>query len=128
MAMSLALGFGFLILYGVLPPGTAPARLWLDHLSWVVPSPSTTRVLLATDCFVLLLVGLKSRSRLIGPPLYLGGGFLALTLLGMLLNDFYLGLVAFHLVVGAVALACFAERRWIGAGLITASLLLGFVT
>ena len=126
--MSIALGLSVLLVSSVLPEGAAPARVWLDSLNWVVPGPSATRVLLAADCFILLLAGLKSPSLVIGPPLSLGVGFLTLTLLGMLLNDFYLALVLFHLVVGAAAIVRFSGRRWIGAGLIAGVLFLGLVT
>lgn len=105
-----------------------PQRLWLDHLAFVIPGTAATRWLLVADVACLVALGLAARRRLVGVSAALGAGFIALTALGMALNDFYLGLAAFHVVVG-VTTSVFARRsRWLGIGLIVLALVLGALT
>ena len=105
-----------------------PQRLWLDRLAFVVPGPAATRWLLVADVACLAALGLVARRPRVGVPVALGAGFIALTTLGMALNDFYLGLAAFHLGVGTTT-SLFARRwRWLGPVLIVLALVLGALT
>lgn len=61
-------------------------------------------------------------------PAALAGAFLVLNSLGMFLTDFFLGLLAFHLLTGSTALATGGRLRWVGAGLLALTLFLGFTT
>src|SRR5207247_894825 len=63
-----------------------------------------------------------------GVPRALGGGFIALTALGLALTDFYLGLAAFHLGVGLTTSLCARRWRWLGVALIVLALVLGALT
>src|SRR2546429_506430 len=55
-------------------------------------------------------------------------GLLVLNLVGMLLTDFFLGLAAFHVLVGVAALGGARRLRWAGAGLLALTLALGALT
>ncbi len=106
----------------------APARWWLERLAIVVPGPRATRWLLVADAACLVALGLVARRPLVGIPLALGTGFVALNALGMVLTDFYLGLAAFHVGVGITA-SLFAGRwRCLGFGLVALALALGALT
>ena len=106
----------------------APARWWLERLAFVVPGPQATRWLLVADAACLVALGLVVRRPLVGIPLALGTGFVALNALGMVLTDFYLGLAVFHVGVGITA-CLFARRwRWLGVGLVVLALALGALT
>ena len=72
--------------------------------------------------------GLSSRRPLLGVPLALGTGFLALNVLGMALTDFYLGLALFHLVVGIGTTVGARRTRWLGVALVVLALALGALT
>src|SRR5919197_4187035 len=96
-------------------PYLTPARAWLDRLAIIVPAPTATRWLLVLDLACLLALGLATPRRALGVPLTLAAGFIVLNLLGMALTDFYLGLTAFHLLVGLVALLALGRARWLGA-------------
>lgn len=109
-------------------PGAPPTRLWLDSLPWLVPSPLATRWLLLADLAVIVPLALRSRRPLLTLPAALVGAFLVLNGLGMLLADFFLGLLAFHFLTGIVALAIAGPLWWLGAGLLILALLLGFAT
>ncbi len=71
-------------------PVSTPQRWWLERLAMLVPGSAATRWLLVADAVCLVAVGLASRRPLLGIPLALGAGFLALNVLGMVLTDFYL--------------------------------------
>lgn len=105
-----------------------PGRLWLESLQWLAPSPLATRWLLLADLAVIVTLAVRSRWPLLVLPGALVGGLLVLTGLGMLLTDFYLGLLAFHALTGTVALAAGGWRRWLGAGLLALTLGLGLAT
>jgi len=105
-----------------------PARAWLDSLDLLVPGPTATRWLLVADLLCLVALGATGRWRLLVIPVTLGFGFAVLNLLGMALNDFYLGLALFHLVVGATAGLMGGRLRWPGLGLVGLALLLGALT
>ena len=94
-----------------------PQRWWLERLAFVVPGPRATRWLLVADAVCLVALGLVARKPLVGVPLALGGGFIALNALGLALTDFYLGLAAFHLGVGLTTSLCARRWRWLGVAL-----------
>lgn len=105
-----------------------PPRPWLDRLAWLLPGPTATRWLLLADLVCLVALGLGARSPLLGVPVALGVGFVALNLAGMALTDFYLGLALFHVTLGVIAAVALRRRRWIGIGLVALALLLGILT
>ncbi len=105
-----------------------PPRWWLERLAFVVPGPRATRWLLIADAVCLVALGLVARKPLVGVPLALGGGFIALNALGLALTDFYLGLAAFHLGVGLTTSLCARRRRWLGVALLALALVLGALT
>ena len=105
-----------------------PQRAWLERLALVIPSPGMTRWLLLVDLTCLVVIGLAHRRRQVGIPLALAVGFVALNVLGMLLNDFYLGMAAFHVAAGAGAATLGGRRRWIGVSAIILAVLLGLAT
>ncbi len=109
-------------------PVLAPQREWLDRLAFVIPGNAATRWLLVADVVCLAVVGLTVRRSPLAVVVALAIGFTVLNALGMVLLDFYLGLAAFHLIVGATALAVVRSRRWIGAALIVVALTLGVLT
>ncbi len=111
-----------------IPPGAPPGRYWLEGLDWIVPGPGVTRWLLLVDGAVLLLVAARLRRPLVAAGLAIGGGFLALNVLGMLLTDFFLGLAAFHVLVGIVGLLAAGRARWAGAVQLALTLALGVLT
>ncbi len=105
-----------------------PQRGWLERFALVVPGPQATRWLLVADVACLVGLGLRARRPLVGVPIALGAGFIALNALDLALTDFYLGLAAFHLGVG-VTTTLFARRgRWLGIALIALALGLGALT
>jgi len=119
-----------LTLFSLLAPvqPLAPARWWLERLAIVVPGPRATRWLLVADAACLVALGLVARRPLVGIPLALGTGFVALNALGMVLTDFYLGLAAFHVGVG-ITVSLFGGRgRWLGVVLVVLALALGALT
>ena len=75
----------------------------------------------------LVALGLAVRARRIAVPVAVGAGLLALNVLSMLLNDFFLGLALFHLVVGATALL-FCRPRWLGGATLALAIALGVLT
>ena len=87
-----------------------------------------TRLILLADCLPLVLFGLRSRAPLIGVPLSLGIGWLILIGLGMLLTDFYAGLLLFHLLIAVGAWILLKQHRWLGPSLLAVLLLLGLIT
>jgi hypothetical protein len=106
----------------------APARWWLERLAFVVPGPHATRWLLVADAACLVALGLVVRKPLVGIPLALGTGFVALNALGMVLTDFYLGLAVFHVGVGIAATLFARCWRWLGFVLVVLALALGALT
>lgn len=104
-----------------------PARVWLERFALLVPGPAATRWLLIADLVCLVALGLAVRARRIAVPIAVGAGFLALNLLAMLLNDFFLGLALFHLVVGTTALLL-RRPRWLGAATLALAITLGILT
>jgi hypothetical protein len=100
----------------------------VELLSWLVPSPLATRWLLLADLAVITALAFRRRRPVVTLPAALAGAFLILNGLGMLLTDFFLGLLAFHLLTGGVALAARGRLRWFGAGLLALTLFLGFTT
>jgi hypothetical protein len=109
-------------------PYLTPERAWLDRLAMIVPAPTASRWLLVADLACLLALGLATPRRVLGVPLTLAAGFIALNLLGMALTDFYLGLTVFHLLVGLVALLTLGRARWLGAVTLGLTLVLGLFT
>ncbi|MBI4270192.1 MAG: hypothetical protein HY615_07640 [Candidatus Rokubacteria bacterium] len=102
--------------------------VWLEGLAPLVPGAAVTRWLLITDAACLVALGLAARRPAITIPVALGGGFLAVNALGMLVTDFFLGLALFHLAVGLVTLVVLRDARWMGAGALLLSAVLGIVT
>ena len=109
-------------------PHLTPQRAWLDRLAVLVPANGATRWLLVADAVCLIALGLASRRPVLGAPLALGAGFLALNVLGMVVTDFYLGLALFHLGVGLTAMLALRRARWLGAVAAGLALLLGALT
>jgi len=105
-----------------------PSRVWLDRLAFVVPGGTATRWLLLGDLACLLALGWAARGPVIGMPLALGLGFVALNLVSMAVTDFYLGLALFHVAVGGTAAAVLRRARWLGLGLLGLALALGIAT
>lgn len=94
----------------------------------LVPGPTATRWLLLGDLVCLVALGAAAMRRpLVGVPVALLAGFVALNLLSMAVTDFYLGLALFHPVVGATA-AVPGRTRWTGLALLAGAALLGVVT
>jgi len=108
-------------------PVDIPARIWLERFALLVPGPAATRWLLIADLVCLVALGLAVRARRIAVPVAVGAGLLALNVLAMLLNDFFLGLALFHLVVGATALL-FCRPRWLGGATLALAIALGVLT
>jgi len=111
-----------------IPPGAPPGRYWLEGLSPLVPSPSASRALLLADVAVILLAAAGWRHPTLAALVGLALGLLVLNLVGMLLTDFFLGLAAFHVLVGVAALGGARRLRWAGAGLLALMLALGALT
>ena len=109
-------------------PHLTPQRAWLDRLAVLVPGNGATRWLLVADAVCLIALGLAGRRPVLGVPLALGAGFLALNVLGMVVTDFYLGLALFHVGVGLTALLAPGRARWLGAAAVGLALLLGVLT
>jgi hypothetical protein len=105
-----------------------PGRLWLESLPWLAPSPLATRWLLLADLAVIAALTLRSRWPLLVLPSALVGGFLVLNGLGMLLTDFFLGLLAFHALTAIAALVAGGRLSWLGVALLALTLLLGLAT
>jgi len=126
--MLLAQMLGPLLLTETLPPGAPPARFWLEAWSWVVPGFVANRLVLLADLAILFLIGLQTKAPFIGPFLSVVLGFIVLTSLGMLLTDFYLGLVAFHVFIAGVGLLVLKRARWVTLGALGLLLLLGVAT
>jgi hypothetical protein len=111
-----------------IPPGAPPGRYWLEALHWIVPGPAATRWLLLADAAVLLLVAARWRRPLVAAAVALGGGFLALNVVSLLLTDFFLGLASFHVLTGVVGLVAAGRARWAGAALLALALAVGVLT
>lgn len=91
-----------------------PQRAWLEALAVAVPGPTATRWLLLADLACLVGIALAWRRPWLAIPLALLVGFTVLNALGLLLTDFYLGLAAFHLLVGLTAAVLPRPARWLG--------------
>jgi hypothetical protein len=104
------------------------ARLWLDRLALLAPGTTATRWLLIADLVCLVALGRASRAPRLAIPTALLAGFLALNALGMLMNDFFLGLALFHPAVALTTLLVLRRARWLGAVTLVLSLALGVVT
>lgn len=115
-------------LTGAPPLGAPAARFWLEAWNWLVPGSMANRFLLLADLGILLLIGLQTKAPFIGTPVSVVFGFIVLTGLGMLLTDFYLGLVAFHVLIAGVGLLLLKRARWVTVGALGLLLLLGIVT
>jgi hypothetical protein len=111
-----------------IPPGAPPGRYWLEAISFLVPSPGASRGLLVADVTVILLAAAGHRRPALAAAAGLGAAFLALNLVGMLLTDFFLGLAAFHVLVGVGALGGERRVRLAGTGLLGLTLALGMLT
>jgi len=109
-------------------PYLTPQRAWLERLAVLVPANGATRWLLVADAVCLIALGLASRRPVLGVPLALGAGFLALNVLAMVVTDFYLGLALFHLGAGLTAMLALRRARWLGAVAVLVALLLGVLT
>lgn len=108
--------------------GLIPAREWIGRLAIVVPGDRATRWLLLVDALCLgLLAGQHARWP-VAVPLALGGGFLALNVLGMLLTDFVLALALFHVGVTGLTAIALRRSRWLGLAAFALVLLLGALT
>jgi hypothetical protein len=111
-----------------IPSGAPPGRYWLEGLGALVPAPGASRALLLADTVVILLAAAGRRHRALAAVIGLGAGLLVLNVVGMLLTDFFLGLAAFHVLVGMAALGGARRVRWAGAGLLALTLALGVLT
>ena len=111
-----------------IPPGAPWGRYWLEGLSFFVPGPSASRTLLLADMAVILLAAARHRHPVLAALVGLGAGLLVLNVVGMLLTDFFLGLAAFHVLVGVAALCSARRIRWAGAALLGLTLALGVLT
>lgn len=116
------------LLLAVALPGAPPSRMWLEQAAWLVPAGGATRALLGVDAVLLVLMALRFRRPWLAVPAGLAAGFLTLTALAMLLTDFFAGLLLFHALVAAGALAAGGVARWAGAGLLALILALGLLT
>src|SRR2546425_759486 len=98
-------------------PGVTPAAIRGDRAGALIPAfPALDRAAAGWRHPTLAaLVGLAL-------------GLLVLNLVGMLLTDFFLGLAAFHFLVGVAALGGARRLRWAGAGLLALTLALGALT
>lgn len=105
-----------------------PQRAWLDALALVVPGATATRWLLLCDVVCLVGLALAWRRPWLAIPAALGIGFIVLNGLGLLLTDFFLGLAAFHLLVGVTTLAALRSARWLGGTALVFALALGMLT
>jgi len=110
------------------PAGAPPGRLWLEGAGWIVPAAWATRALLIPDVAVLLVAAVGFRHPVLAVPVALGTGFLVLNALAMILTDFFVGLLFFHLAVGTTGVLAGGLARWAGAGLLALTLALGLVT
>jgi len=117
-----------LVAVSQIPPGAPPGRYWLERLDGIVPGPAATRWLLVADAAVVLLIAARSRRPLIAAVVAIGGAFLALNVVGMLLTDFFLGLAVFHVLTGVTGLLAAGRARWAGAALLALTLALGVLT
>lgn len=93
----------------------------------LLPAPTATRWLLLGDLVCLVALGAAVRRPLVGVPVALVAGFVALNLLSMAVTDFYLGLALFHPVVGVTVAAVPGRTRWTGLALLAGAALLGVV-
>ena len=109
-------------------PHLTPQRAWLARLAVLVSANGATRWLLVADAVCLIALGLASRRPVLGVPLALAAGFLALNVLGMVVTDFFLGLALFHLGTGVTAMLALPRARWLGAVAVGLALLLGVLT
>ena len=105
-----------------------PQRMWLERLALIVPGPAATRWLLVADTVCLIAIALASRHPRLAIPVSLGIGFLILNVIGMLLNDFHLGLALFHYLVATAALVSGGRARWLGRLVLVVALALGVLT
>jgi len=117
-----------LVPLAALAPDLVPPRVWLDRLALLVPGGKATRWLLLADLVCLVVLGRAAPWPLVGVPIAVGVGFVALNLVGMAVTDFYLGLALFHLAVGVTTAAVFRRARWVGVTLVALALALGVVT
>jgi hypothetical protein len=111
-----------------IPPGAPASRDWLERLGGVIPGPTSSRWLLLADLVVLALVGARGHYPAVGSVLAVGGGFLLLNVLGLILTDFFLALAAFHVVIGVTGVLASGVARWAGALLLALTLALGGLT
>ena len=112
----------------VATPPLVPQRAWLDVLALIVPGATATRCLLLADLACLVGIALSWRRRWLALPVMIVLGFTALNTLGLLLNDFYLALAAFHVVVALTTLAVLRRAAWLGGAALMLTLGLGIAT
>lgn len=105
-----------------------PQRAWLDDLAMIVPAAGMTRWMLLLDAVCLVLLGSQQRRPHFGIPIVLGGGFIALNVLGMAVTEFFLGLALFHIAVTVTAVLALRRRRWFGVLALAAVLAAGILT
>ena len=109
-------------------PPIVPQRAWLDALALAVPGAMATRCLLLADLACLVGIALSWRRRWLALPVVIVLGFTALNTLGLLLNDFYLALAAFHVAVAVTTLAVLRRAAWLGAAALMLAIGLGIAT
>lgn len=105
-----------------------PQREWLDHLAIIVPAIVVTRWLLLLDAVCLVLLGFETGRPHLGVPIALAIGFLTLTILGMAVTEFVLGLALFHVTVTMTAALAIRRQRWFGVTALAVVLAAGIFT
>lgn len=105
-----------------------PQRAWLDALAIAVPGSTATRWLLLADVACLVGIALAARRPWLAVPIALVLGFAVLNALGLLFTDYYLGLAAFHIVVGITTMVTLRRARWLGVVTLALSMGLGVLT
>jgi hypothetical protein len=105
-----------------------PQRTWLDALALVVPGPIATRWLLLCDVTCLVALAVATGRAWLAVPISLIVGFTALNALGLVLNDFYLALAAFHVGVAITTLLLLRTAPWAGGAALALAVVLGILT
>ncbi len=101
-------------------------------VEFLLPHPVINRLLLLGDVAVLAAIGWAFRT-VLGLLMSIPLTLLGLIWLGMVMNDFYLALVLFHLICGMIGLLTLRRhrQRWVAiaaSGLLIGALLLGPLT
>ena|SRR5262245_50480314 len=116
------------LLSAALVPSLTLQRAWLERFAVIVPAERATRWLLLLDAACLVLIGLERRRPRLAVPVALTIGFLALNVLGMVANEFFLGLALFHLGVTATTALTLRRGRWFGVTALLLVAALGVAT